>query len=353
MTVLETWLDGAVGETRMALVRAGTPIALALWRASDVGRRARWGETYAARIASVDRRRRGAFVDLGLGAAMGFLPLDAKGGVRVAGASVAIAEGQRGFATITREAVRAKSAVVEWRFDESADRPGFVARHRSDEPLLDAPAAAPDVRTALDEAFEAAADPQCLLPGGGRLIIEPTAALAAIDVDAADRPGPGDPERFALELNLAAAEEALRQIRLRDLGGLIAIDFVSMRTPAARDAVMTALKANKDPWGLAIAPMSRFGVVEIARPQLRRPLHEALSGASARETTALAALRAIESAARAQAGRRVVLQVQPALEDWLQSAPFDWRDGLDRRIGRRWSMATNAALRRPFEAFAE
>src|SRR5262249_53757944 len=58
---LETWIDAAIGETREALVRDGRPVALRVARWSDGGRRARWGEVYAARVTRIDRRRRGAF----------------------------------------------------------------------------------------------------------------------------------------------------------------------------------------------------------------------------------------------------------------------------------------------------
>lgn len=333
--------DGAVGETRAALMDDdGRPVALSLWRASDAQRRARWGETYGARVAAVDRRRRGAFLDIGLvSGAMAFLPLDAQGGVRVGGASRKLHEGEKGLVRIVREGARGKNAVGEWIEAPAIDRVGLVGRHTSDDDLIAAPCANRSDRAALDEAFDEAIAREAAIPGGGRLIIEPTSALVAIDVDAADRTGSSDPETFALDLNLAAAAEALRQIRLRDLGGLIAIDFVSMRSAKARDALMAALKANKDPWGLVLAPLSRFGIVEASRPQLRRPLFEALldsSGAPSAETQALIALRAVENAGLAEPGRRLIATLRPALADWLETAPFDWRAALDGRIGRRW-----------------
>jgi hypothetical protein len=216
---------------------------------------------------------------------------------------------------------------------------GFLARHKSDDQLIEAAPAAPAMRADLDAAFEEACDRTAPIPGGGRLIIEPTAALVAIDVDAGDRSGSNDPETFARDLNLAAAGEALRQIRLRDLGGLIAIDFVSMRSAKAGEAVMAALKAHNDPWGLAFAPMSRFGIVELSRPQLRRPLREAMCGPDGRlstEAEAFAVLRTIESAVRAEPGRRIVAALAPPVAAVLEAAPFDWRGGLDARLGRRW-----------------
>jgi Ribonuclease G/E len=339
--------DGAVGESRAALMdEDGRPVALSLWRGSDAQRRARWGESYGGRVSAIDRRRRGVFLDVGLvSGAMAFVPLDAQGGVRVGGVSRKLREGERGIVRIVREGVRGKSAVGEWVDAPAPDRVGFISRHTSDEELIAASCASRADRAVLDEAFEEAIAREALIPGGGRLVIEPTAALVAIDVDSADRAGSADPETFALDLNLAAAAEALRQIRLRDLGGLIAIDFVAMRAAKSRDGLMAALKANRDPWGLVLAPISRFGIVEASRPQLRRPLCEALldaSGGPSAETQALHALRTIESAGLADPGRRIIATLRPALMNWLDAAPFDWRADLDGRIGRRWRIEASA-----------
>src|SRR5262245_58991167 len=79
---LETWVDAAIGETRLVLAREGRPIAIEIRRQSDDGKRARWGEVYCARVTSIDRRRRGAFLDLGLSVDQGFLPLDHEGHAR-------------------------------------------------------------------------------------------------------------------------------------------------------------------------------------------------------------------------------------------------------------------------------
>ena len=94
---VERWVDASVGETREALVQDGRVIALHLARASDEGVRARWGEVYCARVGDVDRRRRGAFLDLGLREQQGFLPLLDDGRVRQqSGVSVAEMQWPRG-----------------------------------------------------------------------------------------------------------------------------------------------------------------------------------------------------------------------------------------------------------------
>ena len=112
----------------------------------------------------------------------------------------------------------------------------------------------------LDDAIAALAEPRVALSGGGSLVIEPTEALTAIDVNAG-------PEANALSANLAAAAEIARQLRLRHIGGIIVIDFISMGRERDQDQVMAALKAAvaDDPSQTYIIPMSPLGLVEMTR----------------------------------------------------------------------------------------
>jgi ribonuclease E len=341
---LDTWVDAAIGETREALVRDGRPIALRIARASDAGRRARWGEIYCARVREIDRRRRGAFLDLGLRDEQGFLPLSDDGRARIGRERAALHEGQGVIVEVTREGARGKNPVVALKeTGHDGGAPHRVGRHDADEELVLAKPADAQVRAKLDKAIEDALARTAPVPGGGALSIEPTAALVAVDVDAGGRPGSGDPERFALDLNLAAVQEAARQIRLRNLGGVIAIDFVSMRAKShlkqLEDAVRAAFAG--DPWSVQFGGLSRFGVYELSRAQLRRPLHEQLRDADGRmsvETAALSALRAIEREARAQTGRQIACTMAPEVKAWLDAAEIDWRAELSGRIGMRWTI---------------
>jgi ribonuclease E len=350
---LETWIDAAIGETREALVRDGKPIALRVTRASDEGRRARWGELYCARVREIDRRRRGAFLDLGLREQHGFLPLGDDGRVRMRKERVSLREGQGVVVGVTREAARGKNPVVELtETGHDGEEPQRIARHEVDEELVLAkPAPDPQIRAKLDAAVEDALARTTPIPGGGMLTIDAVTALTAIDVDAGARQGSGDPERFALDLNIAAAQEAARQIRLRNLGGVVAIDFVSLRAKShlkmLEDAVRAAFAG--DPWSVQFGGLSKFGVYELARAQLRTPLHEQLRDADGRlsvETVALTALRAIEREARAQMGRQVACTVAPDVKAWLDAAEIDWRTELSNRIGMRWTI--DAAPREAF-----
>ncbi len=356
---LETWIDAAIGETREALVRDGRPIALRIARASDEGQRARWGETYCARVREVDQRRRGAFVDLGLRAEQGFLPLGEDGRVRRAGKErVALKEGQGVIVAVTREAARGKNPIVELHeTGHDGEAPHRLARHDCDEEIVLAKPADAEMRARLDAAIEDALARVAPIPGGGMLSIEPTAALTAIDVDSGARQGSADPERFAFDLNVAAAQEAARQIRLRNLGGVIAIDFVNMRSKAHRKSLEDAVRAAfaGDPWIVQFGGLSQFGVFELARAQLRRPLHEQMredDGRLSVETVALMALRAIEREARAQTGRQIACTVSPEVKAWLDTAEIDWRTALSNRIGMRWTLDSQPGARDKIDARA-
>lgn len=342
--LLETWIDAAIGETREALVRDGRPIALRVMRASDEGRRARWGEIYCARVREIDRRRRGAFLDLGLSAQQGFLPLGDDGRARLRRERVALREGQGVIVSVTREAAREKNPVVELsEVGHDGEAPHRIAQHEVDEELLLARPADAALRGKLDGVIEDALARAAPIPGGGVLTIEPTAALVAIDVDAGGRAGSGDPERFALDLNIAAAHEAARQIRLRNLAGIIAIDFVSLRAKSHAKQLEEAVKQAfaGDPWSVQLGGLSRFGVFDMARSQLRAPLHEQLRDPDGRlsvETVALMALRAIEREGRAQAGRQIACTVSPEVKAWLDTAEIDWRAQLSNSLGMRWTL---------------
>jgi Rne/Rng family ribonuclease len=123
----------------------------------------------------------------------------------------------------------------------------------------------------LDGAIDALTDPAVQLSGGGRLIIESVTALTAIDVDGSTR--------SPLDTNLAAADEIARQLRLRHIGGLIVVDFISMRSPRDRGMVERALQTAlaRDPVETQMLPMSKFGLVELARERRGRPVAELLA----------------------------------------------------------------------------
>jgi ribonuclease G len=110
------------------------------------------------------------------------------------------------------------------------------------------------------------------LPGGGYLIIEHTEALHVIDVNSGNKSNvESDQERTALNVNLEAAKEVARQLRLRDMGGIIVIDFIDMKRPENRKLLYEKMREDmKDERAKhVILPLSKFGIMQITRQRVR------------------------------------------------------------------------------------
>ncbi|MCX7673740.1 MAG: Rne/Rng family ribonuclease [Thiobacillaceae bacterium] len=114
------------------------------------------------------------------------------------------------------------------------------------------------------------------LPSGGSIVIDHTEALVAIDVNSAQATKGADIEQTALNTNLEAAEEVARQLRLRDLGGLIVIDFIDMENPKNQREVEERLREalKFDRARVQIGKISRFGLLELSRQRLQPSLGE-------------------------------------------------------------------------------
>lgn len=116
------------------------------------------------------------------------------------------------------------------------------------------------------------------LPRGGSIILEQTEALVAIDVNSGKFKEECDPEETAFKTNLKAAKEIARQIRLRDLGGVIVIDFIDMRTEAHNHAIekVVADTLKRDKARTKMLKMSKFGTIELTRQRIRSSLRDVL-----------------------------------------------------------------------------
>jgi len=112
------------------------------------------------------------------------------------------------------------------------------------------------------------------LSSGGAIVIDPTEALTAIDVNSGRSSGGGSHEEMALRTNLEAAREAVRQLRLRDLGGLVVVDFIDMRSPKNRRAVEKEVKdgLKADRARSSVGRISANGLLEINRQKIQRAL---------------------------------------------------------------------------------
>ena len=131
-------------------------------------------------------------------------------------------------------------------------------------------------RFQIESQIETAFQREVKLPSGGSIVIDPTEALVSIDINSARATKGGDIEETALQTNLEAAEEIARQLRLRDIGGLIVIDFIDM-TPAknqraVEEKMREALEADRA--RIQVGRISRFGLLEMSRQRLRPSLGE-------------------------------------------------------------------------------
>jgi len=131
-------------------------------------------------------------------------------------------------------------------------------------------------RFQIESQIETAFQREVRLPSGGSIVIDPTEALVSIDINSARATKGSDIEETALQTNLEAAEEIARQLRLRDIGGLIVIDFIDM-TPAknqraVEEKVRESLEADRA--RVQVGRISRFGLLEMSRQRLRPSLGE-------------------------------------------------------------------------------
>ena len=146
-----------------------------------------------------------------------------------------------------------------------------VKRYRDDAPLFS--------RFQIEHQIESAYARTVQLPSGGAIVIDHTEALVSVDVNSARAIRGGDIEETATRTNLEAADEVARQMRLRDLGGLIVIDFIDMEESRNRRDVENRLRdaLRQDRARVQFGSISKFGLMEMSRQRLRPALSEGAS----------------------------------------------------------------------------
>jgi len=176
-------------------------------------------------------------------------------------------------------------------------------------------------RFQIEHQIETAYARQVPLPSGGSIVIDHTEALVAVDVNSARATKGGDIETTAFNTNLEAADEIARQLRLRDLGGLIVIDFIDMENAKNQREVENRLRdaLKYDRARVQLGKISRFGLMELSRQRLRPALAEAahipcprchgIGHIRGTESTALHILRIIQEEAMKDNTAQVVAQV--------------------------------------------
>ncbi len=184
-------------------------------------------------------------------------------------------------------------------------------------------------RFQIESQIESAFRREVRLPSGGALVIDHTEALVAIDINSSRATKGSDIEETALNTNLEAADEISRQLRLRDMGGLVVIDFIDMLAQRNQRDVESrlreALKADRA--RVQVGRISRFGLMEMSRQRLRPSLGESSQEVCPRcsgegrirgiESMALAVLRLAEEEAMKEKTRRIVVQLPVEVATFL------------------------------------
>jgi ribonuclease E len=214
-------------------------------------------------------------------------------------------------------------------------------------------------RYQIETQIESAFAHSVTLPSGGSIVIDHTEALVSIDINSARATKGGDIEATALNTNLESADEIARQLRLRDLGGLVVIDFIDMGPQKNQREVENRLRdaVRQDRARVQLGKISRFGLLEMSRQRLRPSLGESsylvcprcsgIGNIRSVESLALAILRIIGEEARKERTAKVIAQLPVEVATYLLNEKRDWVQGLETRHGTQVILVANPALETP------
>jgi ribonuclease G len=218
-----------------------------------------------------------------------------------------------------------------------------VKLYAEPKPLFDAY----DIESEIRDAFQRRVN----LPSGGYIIVEPTEALVSIDVNTGRYTGKKDPEKTILKTNVDAAREIARQVRLRDVGGIIVCDFIDMETKQNREKVLQELRQHlsRDRARTKAFQVSELGLIEMTRQRVRPSLYYTQTEAcptcsgTGRIFTPETVVRRIERAIRrawADAKEKnLIIRVHPEVALYVLEQEPAWIRGMEK------SLAMKIALR--------
>ena len=214
-------------------------------------------------------------------------------------------------------------------------------------------------RFQIESQIESAFSHSVTLPSGGSIVIDHTEALVSIDINSARATKGGDIEATALNTNLEAADEIARQLRIRDLGGLIVIDFIDMGPQKNQRDVENRLReaVRQDRARVQIGKITRFGLLEMSRQRLRPSLGESAYQVCPRcsgfgtirsvESLALAILRIVGEEARKERTAKVIAQLPIEVATYLLNEKRGWVQSLESSNDVQVVLVANSALETP------
>jgi ribonuclease E len=218
-------------------------------------------------------------------------------------------------------------------------------------------------RYQIENQIETAFQRVVSLENGGSIVIDPTEALLSIDINSAKATSGSDIEETAYQTNLAATKEIARQLRLRDVGGLIVIDFIDMSHQRHQRAIENALKEElkQDRARIQIGRISRFGLLEMSRQRLRPSLNEhslvkcpqceGQGSIRGIQSLALAIMRVIEEEAMKQNTAEIRVQLPVDVATFLLNEKRESVSTLERRHAIRILLLPNQHLLMPHYEF--
>ncbi len=208
----------------------------------------------------------------------------------------------------------------------------------------------------IEKEIEKAIRRKVWLKSGGYLVIDQTEALVSIDVNTGKYVGKRDFEETILKINVEAVNEVVRHIRLRDLGGIIIIDFIDMEREEHRQQVFRALKKalGEDKSRTNVLEISELGIVEMTRKRVRQGLQSLLmtqcptckgsGGVKAPAAITAEIYRKIQAAVADVGGQEVLIRVNPEMAAYFQDEEGEGLELLQRRIQRKVTIQAVQAL---------
>ena len=214
-------------------------------------------------------------------------------------------------------------------------------------------------RYQIESQIETAFEHTVKLPSGGSIVIDPTEALVSIDINSARATKGHDIEETATNTNLEAADEIARQLRIRDIGGLVVIDFIDMINPSNQRAVESRMRKalESDRARIQTGRISRFGLMEMSRQRLRPSLEEISTGLCPRcngqgrirdtRSLALAILRVMEEEALKEGSSVIRVQVPLSIGAFLLNEKRSDLAEIENRTGTHMVIIPNTNLETP------
>jgi len=214
-------------------------------------------------------------------------------------------------------------------------------------------------RFQIESQIESAYGHKVQLPSGGSIVIDYTEALVSIDINSARATRGSDIETTATNTNLEAAEEIARQLRIRDIGGLIVIDFIDMESSKnqrdVEDRLRDAMKMDRA--RIQIGRLSRFGLLEMSRQRLRPSLSDSshivcprcvgIGSIRSVESMALAILRLIGEELRKDRTSRVIAQVPVEVATYLINEKREWLRQIEDKSSAELIIVPNLNMQTP------